>query len=144
MGTTGKRGLRIERRAFLKLAAGAGVAAAGGVGLAPARPATGATTLAVWTGFRELVPFYKAVADASMCYHTAMLEAAGLAEPPSTAPELPAGDRKLVKLDASAKMPRSGLRLRLSGQGSGIGEKFRFVLEPAGGSLVVRAPSGKW
>ena len=34
--------------------------------------------------------------------------------------------------------------MRLSGQGSGIGEKFRFVLEPAGGSLVVRTPSGKW
>ena len=64
MRTVRKGGPRIERRTFLKLAAGAGVAAAGGVGLAPARPAAGATTLAVWTGFPELVPFYKAVADA--------------------------------------------------------------------------------
>ena len=41
-------------------------------------------------------------------------------------------------------MTRSGISLRLSGQGSGIAEKFRFVLEPAGGSLIVKTPSGKW
>ena len=46
--------------------------------------------------------------------------------------------KKLVKIDASGKMIRSGMSLRLSGQGSGIAEKFRFVLEPAGGSLIVQ------
>ena len=40
-------------------------------------------------------------------------------------------------------MTRSGISLRLSGQGSGIGEKFRFILEPAGGSLIARTASGK-
>ena len=238
MKTDGKRGSRIERRAFLKLAAGAGLATVGGVGLAPARQAAGATTLSVWTGFPELVPFYKAVADAygkmnagvavtvfstslreveqklsaavptgtgpdiydigtnisikfiegglldpnppavdqylksgawhssvvdffgisgkhyglplmegshaSMFYNKAMFKEAGIAKPPSTFPELTEAARKLVKVDPSGKMTRSGISLRLSGQGSGIGEKFRFVLEPAGGSLVVRTPSGKW
>jgi multiple sugar transport system substrate-binding protein len=41
-------------------------------------------------------------------------------------------------------MTRSGISLRLSGQGSGIGEKFRFVLEPAGGSLIAKTTSGKY
>src|SRR5205807_2008068 len=81
---------------------------------------------------------------ASMFYNKAMFKEAGIAKPPSTFPELTEAARKLVKVDASGKMTRSGISLRLSGQGSGIGEKFRFVLEPAGGSLVVRTPSGKW
>jgi len=238
MRMVGKRGSRIERRTFLKLAAGAGLAAAGGVGLAPARQAAGATTLSIWTGFPEVGQFYKAVADeygkthpgvtvtlfsaslreveqklsaavptgtgpdiydigtnisikfiegglldpnppavdqylksgawhasvvdffgisgkhyglplmegshASMFYNKAMFKEAGIAKPPSTFPELTEAARKLVKVDASGKMTRSGISMRLSGQGSGIGEKFRFVLEPAGGSLVVRTPSGKW
>src|SRR5207302_4427643 len=63
MRMVGKRGSRIERRTFLKLAAGAGLAAAGGVGLAPARQAAGSTTLSIWTGFPEVGQFYKAVAD---------------------------------------------------------------------------------
>ena len=41
-------------------------------------------------------------------------------------------------------MIRSGISLRLSGQGSGIAEKFRYVLEAAGGSAIERTPSGKW
>src|SRR5437588_6190318 len=238
MRMVGKRGLRIERRTFLKLAAGAGLAAAGGVGLAPARQAAGATTLSIWTGFPEVGQFYKAVADAygkmnagvtvtlfstslreveqklsaavptgtgpdiydigtnisikfiegglldpnppaveqylksgawhasvvdffgisgkhyglplmegshaSMFYNKAMFKEAGIAKPPSTFPELTEAARKLVKVDASGKMTRSGISMRLSGQGTGIGEEFRFVVEPAGGSLVVRTPSGKW
>ena len=237
MGTVRKGGSRIERRTFLKLAAGAGLATAGGVGLVPARQAAGATTLSVWTGYPELVPFYKAVADAygkttpgvtvtvfstslreveqklsaavptgtgpdiydigtnisikfidgglldpnppaveqylksgawhssvvnffgiggkhyglpllvgnaAMFYNKAMFKEAGIAKPPSTFPELTEDARKLVKFDGSGKMIRSGISMRLSGQGSGIGEKFRFVLEPAGGSLVVSTPSGKW
>ncbi len=52
--------------------------------------------------------------------------------------------KKLVKIDGSGKMTRSGVSLRLSGQGSGIGEKFRYVLEAAGGSLIEKTPSGKW
>jgi multiple sugar transport system substrate-binding protein len=41
-------------------------------------------------------------------------------------------------------MVRSGISMRLSGQGSGIAEKFRFVLEPAGGKLIEQTKSGKW
>ncbi len=81
---------------------------------------------------------------ASMFYNTGMFKEAGIAKPPSTFPELVADAQKLTKFDGSGKMVRSGISLRLSGQGSGIAEKFRFVLEPAGGSLIVRTPSGKY
>ena len=238
MEAEGDGGSRIDRRTFLKLAAGAGLATASGIGFAPASQAAGAMTLSIWTGFPELVPFYKAVADAygkthsdvqvtvfstslreaeqklsaavptgtgpdifdigtnisvkfiegglldpnsqdvaqylksgtwnssvvnffnvngkfyglplmdgsraSMFYNKALIREAGIAKPPSTFPELIEAARKLTKFDASGKMIRSGISLRLSGQGSGIAEKFRFVLEPAGGSLIVRSPSGKW
>ena len=73
-----------------------------------------------------------------------MFREAGIGQPPATFTELMADARKLVKVDASGKMTRSGISLRLSGQGSGITEKFRFILEPAGGSLIVRTASGKW
>lgn len=230
--------LRIDRRNVLKFAASAGLMAAGGAGLARGARAQSEVTLAVWTGFPELVPFYEAVAEAyselhpnvqftffstslreaeqklsaavptgtgpnifdigtnisvnfieagliepnapeideylrsgawnkfvvdffstddgsyglplmegsraSMYYNKAMFREAGIEEPPSTFPELIDAARKLTKVDASGRMTRSGISLRLSGQGSGIAEKFRFVLEPAGGALIVRTPSGKW
>jgi multiple sugar transport system substrate-binding protein len=228
----------MDRRTFLTLAAGAGLATVGGVGLASAPRAEAAVTLNLWTGFPELVPFYKAVADAygkmhsdvtvtvfstslreveakltaavptgtgpdlydigtnisikfiegglldpnppdmvqylksgvwdpgvveffnvggkyyglplmegshaSMFYNKTMFKEAGIAAPPSTYPELIAAAQKLTKVDASGKMSRSGISLRLSGQGSGIAEKFRFVLEPAGGSLIVGTQGGKY
>jgi multiple sugar transport system substrate-binding protein len=81
---------------------------------------------------------------ASLYYNKTMFKEAGIAGPPTTFPEMMDAARKLVKIDATGKMTRSGISLRLSGQGSGITEKFRFVLEPAGGSLIVQAPSGKW
>jgi len=236
MGFDGIGGPRIGRRTFLKLTAATGLA--GGAALAPASRAAGAVTLSIWTGFPELVPFYKAVGDAytklhpgvtvslfstslreveqklsaavptgtgpdiydigtnisikfingglldpnppdvvaylksgawdpavveflgvggkyyglplmegshaSMFYNKAMIREAGITKPPSTFPELVEVARKLSKFDASGKMIRSGISLRLSGQGSGIAEKFRFVLEPAGGSLIVKASSGKY
>ena len=80
----------------------------------------------------------------AMFWNRAMFAEAGLQGPPKTFPELMDAARKLVKFDASGKMTRSGISLRLSGQGSGIGEKYRFVLEPAGGSLITETPSGKW
>lgn len=73
-----------------------------------------------------------------------MFAEAGITKPPSTFSELVEDARKLTKFDASGKMIRNGISLRLSGQGSGIAEKFRFVLEPAGGSLIVKASSGKY
>lgn len=235
---TNSCGPRVGRRTFFKLAAGAGLAAAGGVEFLAASQAASNVTLSIWTGFPELVPFYKAVADAyakthpnvtvtvfstslreaeqklsaavptgtgpdiydigtnitikfiegglldpnppdvlqylksggwnssvvnffsaagkfyglpfldgsraSMFYNKAMFREAGIATPPSTFPELIEAARKLTKVDASGRMIRSGISLRLSGQGSGIAEKFRFVLEPAGGSLIAKTPSGKW
>ncbi len=83
---------------------------------------------------------------ASLFYNKAVFKEAGLDpnKPPTTFTELMDYARKLAKIDATGKMTRSGISLRLSGQGSGVTEKFRFILEPAGGSLVVQTPSGKW
>lgn len=69
---------------------------------------------------------------------------AGIADAPKTFPELIDAAKKLTKIDSQGKMMRSGISLRLSGQGSGIGEKWRYVLEAAGGSMIEQTPSGKW
>jgi multiple sugar transport system substrate-binding protein len=84
------------------------------------------------------------VSTAALYYNKTMFKEAGIAQPPATFPEMLDAAKKLTKTDASGRMTRSGISLRLSGQGSGIAEKFRFVLEPAGGSLIVKTPSGKW
>jgi multiple sugar transport system substrate-binding protein len=83
---------------------------------------------------------------ASMFYNKAMFKEAGLDpnKPPETMEQLVEAAKKLVKFDASGKMIRSGISLRLSGQGSGIAEKFRYLLEDASAPLIVQAPSGKW
>jgi multiple sugar transport system substrate-binding protein len=75
-----------------------------------------------------------------------MFKEAGLdpAKPPATMAELVAAAQKLVKFDASGKMIRSGISLRLSGQGSGICEKFRYLLEGAGAPVIVKTASGKY
>ena len=79
-----------------------------------------------------------------MFWNRAMFKDAGIAGPPDDFPTLMEDAKKLTKVDATGKMTRSGISLRLSGQGSGIGEKFRFVMEPAGGSLIVKTAAGKW
>ena len=84
------------------------------------------------------------LSTAALYYNKAMFKEAGIANPPATFTEMMDAARKLTKIDASGKMTRSGMSLRLSGQGSGIAEKFRFILEPAGGSLIVKTPSGKY
>ena len=81
---------------------------------------------------------------AALFWNKAMFREAGLTRAPENFAEVMDNARKLVKFDASGKMTRSGISLRLSGQGSGIAEKFRFILEPAGGNLIAQAPSGKW
>jgi multiple sugar transport system substrate-binding protein len=81
---------------------------------------------------------------ASMYYNKAMFGEAGIAGPPATMVELVDTAKKLVKFDGSGKMTRSGISLRLSGQGSGITEKFRYLLEGAGASVVVKTASGKY
>ncbi len=81
---------------------------------------------------------------ASMYYNKTMFADAGIAGPPETMAELVEAAKKLVKFDASGKMIRSGISLRLSGQGSGITEKFRYLLEAAGAPLIVQTPGGKY
>lgn len=81
---------------------------------------------------------------ACMYWNKAYFRRAGIAGPPATFPELIEDAKKLVQIDSQGRMTRSGISLRLSGQGSGIGEKFRYVLEAAGGSLLDRTPGGKW
>jgi multiple sugar transport system substrate-binding protein len=223
-------GLRLGRRGALKLATGAAIAAAG-----PAQAAD--ITLSVWTGYPELVPWYKQAGEAytkanpatkvtvfsttlreheqklaaamptgtgpdlfdvgqilsisfieagllkpntpevdkqlrggayrdvsvgqfttegktyglplmfstpMLFWNKTMFREAGLSDAPGDFQQAMEYAKKLTKIDATGKMTRSGLSLRLSGQGSGIAEKFRFILEPAGGALIVRTPSGKW
>src|SRR5258708_9312522 len=58
----------VDRRTVLKAAASAGLAGAGALKFTrPARAAD--TTLAIWTGFPELQPFYQAVGDAYTKLH---------------------------------------------------------------------------
>ena len=52
---------KIDRRTALRFASTAGLVAGAGLGF-PARRARAATELSLWTGYPELVPFYKAVA----------------------------------------------------------------------------------
>jgi multiple sugar transport system substrate-binding protein len=80
----------------------------------------------------------------AMFWNKAYFRDAGLTKGPETFPEVMEYAKKLVKFDSTGKMTRSGISLRLSGQGSGIGEKWRFILEPAGGSLIAQTKSGKW
>jgi multiple sugar transport system substrate-binding protein len=89
------------------------------------------------------LPFYES-SRACMFWNKTYFRESGIAGPPTTFPELIDDAKKLVKFDAQGRMTRSGISLRLSGQGSGIGEKFRFVLEAAGGSMVEQSASGKW
>jgi multiple sugar transport system substrate-binding protein len=79
-----------------------------------------------------------------MYWNKTYFKEAGIAGPPGTFPELIEAANKLVKFDNQGRMIRSGISLRLSGQGSGIGEKFRYVLEAAGGSVIERTSGGKW
>src|SRR5260221_12404980 len=68
---------------------------------------------------------------AAMYFNKGMFKEAGIAEPPATFPDLIAAAQKLVKFDASGKMTRSGISLRLSAQGDGIAEQFAYLLAAA-------------
>ena len=77
-------------------------------------------------------------------YNKAMFREAGLdpEKPPTTFDEVMQMAQKLAKTDASGNLTRSGHSLRLSGQGSGIAEKFWFILRNFGGDPVVQAKDG--
>ena len=69
--------------------------------------------------------------------------AAGLDGPPETMDELVEYAQKLAEYDGD-KLTSSGVSLRLSGGGSGVGEKFWMYLFPYGGSVIEKTSSGKW
>lgn len=83
---------------------------------------------------------------AALFYNKAMFKEAGLDpnRPPKTFAELMTYAKKLTKYDSKGNVVRSGLSLRISGGGSGLTEKFRFVLHNAGGDLIVPTKNGKW
>ncbi|MEK3723250.1 extracellular solute-binding protein [Paenibacillus sp. FSL H8-0034] len=76
-------------------------------------------------------------------YNKDMLKEAGLTEPP-TVDNLLDYAQKLAKRDASGNLERAGMSLRLSGGGSGTGEKFWNILAQRGGSIVKEVSPGKF
>jgi len=79
-------------------------------------------------------------------YNTDMYAEAGISGPPTSMDMLIENAGKLAKQDASGNVTRSGLSLRLSGQGSGVAEKFWILLMQYGKTLIRETPegSGKW
>jgi len=71
-------------------------------------------------------------------------KAAGITKPPATLNELMENARKLTKYDANGKVTHSGISLRLSGQGSGIAEKFEIFLFANGAAVLEPTGPGKW
>jgi len=85
-------------------------------------------------GTRYVVPFFEG--RAAIFYNKDCFKEAGLPEPASDKPmEWDAfidAAKKMTKYDASGKVTRAGFSLRLSGQGSGVGEKFWIMGYPRG------------
>ena len=88
------------------------------------------------------VPLFKG--STALFYNTDMLAEAGLAGPPKTMDQIIEYARKLAKLDANGDVVRSGLSLRISGQGSGVAEKFWILLYQYGHNLLKESSPGKW
>ena len=80
----------------------------------------------------------------SLYYNKKMFKEAGLTEPPKTMDEIIDYAKKLTTYDASGKVERSGLSLRLSGGGSGVAEKFWLVLQQFGGGILEEVSPGKF
>jgi multiple sugar transport system substrate-binding protein len=82
---------------------------------------------------------------AALYYNKDMFTAAGLDpnKPPTTFDEMMTDAIKLTKTDATGKITVSGMSMRLSGQGSGIAEKFWFFLHNMGGDIIVPSADGK-
>jgi multiple sugar transport system substrate-binding protein len=79
-------------------------------------------------------------------YNTDMYAEAAISGPPTSMDMLFENATKLAQKDASGNVTRSGLSLRLSGQGSGVAEKFWILLLQYGKTLIRETPegSGKW
>jgi len=70
--------------------------------------------------------------------------AGGITRPPTTLHELMEMARKLSKYDANGKVTHSGISLRLSGQGSGVAEKWETFLFANGGMVMQSTGPGTW
>ncbi len=79
-------------------------------------------------------------------YNTDMYTAAGITGPPKSLDDLANNGKKLAVRDAGGATTRSGWSLRLSGQGSGVAEKFWILLIQKGKTLIRETAegSGKW
>jgi len=72
----------------------------------------------------------------ALFWNKTMFEEAGLTGPPKTYNQMSEYAKKLAQYDADGNLTRSGHSLRLSGQGSGVAEKWWFVLYPMGGTII--------
>ena len=88
------------------------------------------------------VPLFSS--GSALYYNKDMLAEAGLPGPPTTMDQIWEYAKKLAKVDASGNVTRSGMSLRLSGQGSGVAEKFWILLLQYGHELVKETSPGKW
>lgn len=79
-----------------------------------------------------------------MFYNTAMFREAGLPGAPTTWDEVIEYSQKLAQYNDNGELVRAGISLRKSGGGSGVAEKWRFWLYPAGGEIVEEVAPGKW
>lgn len=80
------------------------------------------------------VPFFQG--RTALFYNTEMFAEAGLSGPPKTLDEMYEYSKKLAKYNAAGNLTRAGHSLRISGQGSGVAEKWWFVLYPMGGTII--------
>jgi multiple sugar transport system substrate-binding protein len=77
-------------------------------------------------------------------YNKTMFKEAGLSRPPETIDELVDYAKKLAKYDDKGNLIRSGIALRISGGGSGVGHKFAPWLYAFGGDILVKTADGKY
>jgi len=88
------------------------------------------------------------LAKEAIFYNKDMFAAAGL-QPPTTMDELWSHAAKLTKYDANGNVTVSGLSLRLSGQGSGVAEKFwcwlmQYSTPEVAEEFLTKTPAGKY
>jgi multiple sugar transport system substrate-binding protein len=88
------------------------------------------------------VPFFQG--RQVLFWNIKMFQEAGLSRAPQTWDEVIEYCQKVAKKDASGKLTRAGISLRLFGGGSGVGEKWWFWLYPAGGTIIEARPGGKY
>lgn len=88
------------------------------------------------------VPLF--IGGTALYYNKDMFAEAGLTDPPTSMDQIIEYAKKLAKLDGDGNVIRSGLSLRLSGQGSGVAEKFWILLLQSGKGLLKETAPGKY